>query len=200
MKKGVLSNFARSHISSDRVRSGYEIKACSDHSVKCFGWKTSAVARSSSSFKLRKSSRWSSSFTKFPTGFQIPAASNEQLVFQLLAACFTTEQSTVKASSFVNYIHDSRCYFYSRSTFKYAFKMLCRFTNFIFIHTRTRPFCLYGEGHIFVYSRFKFIRPSKTLTNREFIQEYSYSFKNFCASKFSVLEVCTFLENNTISE
>ena len=25
MKKGVLSNFARSHISSDRVRSGYEI-------------------------------------------------------------------------------------------------------------------------------------------------------------------------------
>ena len=26
MKKGVLSNFARSHISSDRVRSGYEIK------------------------------------------------------------------------------------------------------------------------------------------------------------------------------
>ena len=26
MKKGVLSNFARSHIFSDRVRSGYEIR------------------------------------------------------------------------------------------------------------------------------------------------------------------------------
>ena len=26
MKNGVLSNFTRSHISSDRVRSGYEIK------------------------------------------------------------------------------------------------------------------------------------------------------------------------------
>ena len=27
MKNGELSNFTRSHISSDRVRSGYEIKA-----------------------------------------------------------------------------------------------------------------------------------------------------------------------------
>ena len=60
------------------------VKGLLRYSVKCFGWKTSAVARSSSSFKLRrKSSRWSSSFTKFPTGFQIPAASNEQFVFQL---------------------------------------------------------------------------------------------------------------------
>ena len=59
------------------------VKGLLRYSVKCFGWKTSAVARSSSCFKLRKSSRWSSSFTKFPTGFQIPAASNEQFVFQL---------------------------------------------------------------------------------------------------------------------
>ena len=28
MKNGVLSNFTRSHISSDRVRSGYEIISC----------------------------------------------------------------------------------------------------------------------------------------------------------------------------
>ena len=31
MKKGVLSNFAKSHISSDRVRSGYEISKHLDH-------------------------------------------------------------------------------------------------------------------------------------------------------------------------
>ena len=30
MKSGVLSNFTRSHISSDRVRSGYEITSCFD--------------------------------------------------------------------------------------------------------------------------------------------------------------------------
>ena len=59
------------------------VKGLLRYSVKCFEWKTSAVARSSSSFKLRKSSRWNSSFTKFPTGFQIPAASNEQFLFQL---------------------------------------------------------------------------------------------------------------------
>ena len=47
------------------------------YSVKFFGWKTSAVARSSSSFKLRESSRWSSSFTKFSTGFRFqPQAVN----------------------------------------------------------------------------------------------------------------------------
>ena len=61
--------------------SSCQLKACSD--IKCFWWRTSAVPWSRSSFKLRKSPRWSSSFTKFPTSFQIPAASNEQFVFQL---------------------------------------------------------------------------------------------------------------------
>ena len=51
--------------------------------VKCFKWKTSAVARSSNYYKLRKSSRWSSSFVKCPAVFQIPAAGNERFVFRL---------------------------------------------------------------------------------------------------------------------
>ena len=39
-------------------------------------------------YKLRKSSCWSSSFIKCPAVFQIPAASNEQFVFQLLCQKF----------------------------------------------------------------------------------------------------------------
>ena len=45
--------------------------------------KTSAVARSCSYYKLRKSSHWSSSYTRCLSVFRIPATSNEQFVFQL---------------------------------------------------------------------------------------------------------------------
>ena len=59
------------------------VKGLFRYPVKCFELKTSAVARSCNYYKLRKSSRWSSSFVKCPAVFQTPAASNEQFVFRL---------------------------------------------------------------------------------------------------------------------
>ena len=43
MKNGVLSNFTRSHISSDRVRYGYEIRINVDNVLKPFAHPTPAV-------------------------------------------------------------------------------------------------------------------------------------------------------------
>ena len=43
------------------------VKGLFRYPVKCFEWKTSAVVRSSNYYKLRKSSRWSSSFV--PSSF-----------------------------------------------------------------------------------------------------------------------------------
>ena len=59
------------------------VKGLFRYPVKCFEWKTSGVARSCNYHKLRKSSRWSSSFVKCPAVFQIPAATNEQFVSRL---------------------------------------------------------------------------------------------------------------------
>ena len=59
------------------------VKGLLRYPVKCFKWKTSAVARSCSYYKLRKPSRWRSSFTKCPAVFPISATSNDQLDFRL---------------------------------------------------------------------------------------------------------------------
>ena len=59
------------------------VKGLLECPVKCFEWKTSAVARSCSCYKLRKSSGCRSSFIKCPAVFQIPVASNEQFVIRL---------------------------------------------------------------------------------------------------------------------